>query len=65
MTSFRFSRICRENVDVVIYALYPENFCGENLAILKVFAFSDSVVMVMVMAMMIMIVVMLMMLEQC
>ena len=25
-----------------IYALYPESFCCENLAIRKVFAFSDS-----------------------
>ena len=25
-----------------IYALYPESFCGKNLAIQKVFAFSDS-----------------------
>ena len=37
-----FTRICREVVDVVIYALYPESFCGVNLAIRKVFAFSDS-----------------------
>ena len=42
-----FTRICREIVDVAIYALYPESFCGVNLAIRKVFAFSDSVVMVM------------------
>ena len=27
-----------------IYALYPESFCGKNLAIRKVFAFSDSAV---------------------
>ena len=26
-----------------IYALYPESFCNKNLAIWKVFAFSDSV----------------------
>ena len=26
-----------------IYALYPESFCDKNLAIRKVFAFSDSV----------------------
>ena len=38
-----FTRICREIVDVAIYALYPESFCGGNLAIRKVFAFSDSV----------------------
>ena len=25
-----------------IYALYPESFCDENLAIRKVFAFSNS-----------------------
>ena len=25
-----------------IYALYPESFCNKNLAIRKVFAFSDS-----------------------
>ena len=35
------TRICREIVDVAIYALYPESFCG-GLAIRKVFAFSDS-----------------------
>ena len=37
-----FTRICREIVDVANYALYPESFCGGNLAIRKVFAFSDS-----------------------
>ena len=26
-----------------IYALYPESFCDKNLAVRKVFAFSDSV----------------------
>ena len=26
----------------VIYAFYPESFCNKNLAILKVFSFSDS-----------------------
>ena len=26
----------------VIYAVYPERFCDKNLAIRKVFAFSDS-----------------------
>ena len=36
-----FTCICREIVDVAIYALYPESFC-ENFAIRKVFAFSDS-----------------------
>ena len=36
--------ICRKISDVDIYALYPESFCGENLAIRKVFAFSDSAV---------------------
>ena len=25
-----------------IYALYPESFCNKNLAVRKVFAFSDS-----------------------
>ena len=25
-----------------IYALYPESFCDKNLAVRKVFAFSDS-----------------------
>ena len=25
-----------------LYALYPESFCGKNLAIWKVFAFCDS-----------------------
>ena len=40
--NFRFTRICREIVDVAIYALYPESFCGVNLAIRKVFAVSDS-----------------------
>ena len=36
-------RICREIVNAAIYALYPESFCGKDLAIRKVFAFSDSV----------------------
>ena len=27
---------------VAIYALYPESFCDKNLAVRKVFAFSDS-----------------------
>ena len=26
-----------------IYALYPESFCDKNLAVRKIFAFSDSV----------------------
>ena len=26
-----------------LFALYPESFCGKNLAIRKVFAFCDSV----------------------
>ena len=34
-------RICRE-FENLIYALYPESFCDKNLAIRKVFAFSDS-----------------------
>ena len=29
-----------------IYELYPESFCDKNLAIRKVFAFSDSVYLV-------------------
>ena len=37
-----FTRICREIVNVAIYALYPESFCGKDLAVRKVFAFSDS-----------------------
>ena len=37
-----FTRICREIVNVAIYALYPESFCGKDLAIRKVFTFSDS-----------------------
>ena len=40
--NFRFTRICCEIVDVAIYALYPESFCGVNLAIRKVFAFSET-----------------------
>ena len=43
MICLGFTRIFPEIVDVAIYALYPESFCGENLAIRKVFAFSDSV----------------------
>ena len=39
MPNFRFTRICRKIVDVAIYALYLESFCGVNLAIRKVFAF--------------------------
>lgn len=37
--NFRFTRICREIVDVAIYGLYPESFCDENIAIRKVFVF--------------------------
>ena len=37
-----YTRICRKIVDVAIYAVYPESFWGENFAIRKVFAFSDS-----------------------
>ena len=37
-----FTHIYRKIVNVAIYALYPESFCGGNLAIRKVFAFSDS-----------------------
>ena len=43
MKNLGFTRICREIADVAIYAHYPESFCSENLAIRKVFAFSDSV----------------------
>lgn len=32
----------RESKSVAIYTLYPESFCVKNLAIRKVFAFSDS-----------------------
>ena len=42
MKNLGFTRICREIADVAIYAHYPESFCSENLAIRKVFAFSDS-----------------------
>ena len=37
-----FTHFCRENKSVAIYALFPESFCVKNLAIRKVFAFSDS-----------------------
>ena len=37
-----FMRICREFEIDTIYVLYPESFCDKNLAIRKVFAFSDS-----------------------
>ena len=42
MENLGFTRICHEIVKVAIYALYPESFCGVNLAIRKVLAFSDS-----------------------
>ena len=42
LTILDFTHICREFVDVAIYALYPESFCVKNLAAGKVFAFSDS-----------------------
>ena len=42
MICLGFTRICREIVDDLINAVYPESFCGGNLAIRKVFAFSDS-----------------------
>ena len=35
-----FLCICRKIVDVAIYALYLESFCGKDLAVRKVFAFS-------------------------
>ena len=37
-----FRHFCRKIKSVAIYALYPESFCVKNLAIQKVFAFSDS-----------------------
>ena len=37
-----FKNFCRESKSVAIYVLYPESFCVKNLAIRKVFAFSDS-----------------------
>ena len=33
--------VANSKIDV-IYALYPESFCGKNLTIRKVFAFCDS-----------------------
>ena len=44
MKNLGFKRICRKIADVAIYAHYPESFCSRNLAIWKVFAFSDSAV---------------------
>ena len=37
-----FKHFCCESKSVAIYALCPESFCMKNLAIQKVFAFSDS-----------------------
>ena len=37
-----FTHFCRVSKSAAIYALYPESFCMKNLAIRKVFAFSDS-----------------------
>ena len=37
-----FTRICREFENDAIYGFNPESFCDKNLAIRKVFAFSDS-----------------------
>ena len=42
MKFFSFTHLCRKSKCVAIYALYPESFCVKNLAIRKVFAFSDS-----------------------
>ena len=42
LTILDFTHICREFVDVAIYALCPESFCVKNPAVRKVFAFSDS-----------------------
>ena len=42
LTILDFTHICREFVDVPIYALYPESFCVKNPAVRKVFVFSDS-----------------------
>ena len=39
-----FTHFCRVSKSAAIYALYPESFCMTNLAIRKVFAFSDSAV---------------------
>ena len=38
-----FTHFCRESKSVAIHALYSKSFCVKNLAIRKVFAFSDSV----------------------
>ena len=42
LTILDFMHNCREFVDVAIYALCPESFCVKNLAVRKVFVFSDS-----------------------
>ena len=42
LTILDFTHICREFIDVAIYALYPESFCVKNPAVRKVFVFSDS-----------------------
>ena len=42
MTLSNFVHICCKIKNVAIYTLYPEKFSVKNLAIRKVFAFSDS-----------------------
>ena len=42
MTFSSFTHFCHESKSVAIYALYPESFSVKNLAIRKIFAFSDS-----------------------
>ena len=53
----------RESKSVAIYALYPESFYGKNLAIRKVFAFSDSALMMMNIMMIMVIMLMIMMMK--
>ena len=42
LTILDLTHICREFANIAIYARYPERFCVNNLAVRKVFAFSDS-----------------------
>ena len=42
MTLSYFVHICWKITNVAIHTLYPEKFSVKNLAIRKVFAFSDS-----------------------
>jgi len=48
MTFSSYTHCCCESKSVAIYALYPESFRVQNLAIWKVFAFSDSAAQVLV-----------------